>query len=233
MHPVELTVTDNQGATSSPDTVIVTVVASDPAPPIDSFAATATTITTGGFTTLSWTTTGADTVVINAGPNLPLDGSITVSPTTTTLYILTAIGPAGAAQALVTVTVNPLPPEPPTVDSFSATPTSIIAGVFATLSWTTTGADSVTIDNGVEGVVVDAEFTVTPIVTTTYTLTATNLGGATTASVTVNVGPTSQGPPPAVPLSASGGRLLLAAMLVMAGASLLWPGLRDRSGRAA
>ena len=110
VHTVELIVTDNQRATSSTDTVVMTVVANDPAPPIDSFSATPTSITAGESAILSWTTTGADSVVINGGSSLPLDGSLSVSPTTTTLYILTAIGPAGASSANVTITVNPAPP---------------------------------------------------------------------------------------------------------------------------
>ena len=108
VHTVELTVTDNQGATDS-DTVVITVLPAGPTPPIDSFSGTPTSITLGNSSTLSWTTTGADTVVINGGPNLPLDGSISVSPTTTTLYILTAIGPGGASSANVTITVT-VPP---------------------------------------------------------------------------------------------------------------------------
>ena len=108
VHTIELTVIDNQ-ATSSTDTVVMTVVADDPDPPIDNFSGTPTSITAGESTTLSWTTTGADSVVINAGPNLPLDGSLSVSPTTTTLYILTAVGPGGASSANVTITVNPAP----------------------------------------------------------------------------------------------------------------------------
>ncbi|MEE8361777.1 MAG: PKD domain-containing protein, partial [Gemmatimonadales bacterium] len=195
VHAVELTVTDNQGATSSPDTVVVTVVPVDPPPPIDSFSATPTSITAGESATLSWMTTGADSVVINAGPELPLDGSISVSPAATTLYILTAIGPAGAAQALVTVTVNSASPGLPTVDSFSAAPDSIAAGGSATLSWTTTDAASVTIDNGVGAVAVDGSVTMNPTATTAYTLTATGTGGTATSSVTVTVNPASPEPP--------------------------------------
>ena len=186
VHTVELIVTDNQGATSSADTVVKTVLAASPAPPIDSFSATSTSITAGESTTLSWTTTGADSVVINAGPNLPLDGSTSVSPTTTTLYILTAIGPAGASSANVTITVNPAPPAAPTVDSFSVTPTSMTAGESATLSWTTTGADSVSI-NGGPSLPADGSSSVSPTTTTTYTVTATGASGTATHSVVVTV----------------------------------------------
>ncbi|KGJ89257.1 hypothetical protein ND16A_2150 [Thalassotalea sp. ND16A] len=205
VHTVQLEVTDNQGATST-DIVVITVLAATPTAPIDSFSGSPTTITAGESAILSWTTTGADSVVINAGPNLPLDGSISVSPTATTLYILTAIGPAGASQALVTVTVNPAPPPPPvepTIDDFLATPASITAGESATLSWNTTGAGNVSIDNGVGAVSVDGSVTVNPTVTTSYTLSATGSGVTTTAEVTVNVSPAAPAPPTVDSFSAS------------------------------
>ncbi len=211
VHTVQLEVTDNQGATST-DIVVMTVLANTPSAPIDSFSGSPTTITAGESSILSWTTTGADTVVINAGPNLSLDGSMSVSPTTTTLYILTAIGPAGASQALVTVTVNPaVPPAAPTVDDFSATPASIRVGEFATLSWNTTGAGSVSIDNGVGDVSVDGSVTTNPTVTTFYTLTATGTGGTTTSVVTVSVSSAPPAPPTVDSFSASPSTIIVGA----------------------
>ncbi|MEE8361692.1 MAG: Ig-like domain-containing protein, partial [Gemmatimonadales bacterium] len=100
--------------------------------------------------------------------------------------------PDGNPEPLLNVASGaPAPPNdplPPTVDGFSATPASITAGELTILSWTTTGADSVTIDNGV-GVDMPAEGsrTVSPATTTTYALTATGAGGTVTSSVTVTV----------------------------------------------
>ena len=139
VHTVQLEVTDNQGATDT-DIVVMTVVPADPIPPIDSFSATPTSITAGESSILSWTTTGAQSVVINAGPNLPLDGSMSVSPATTTLFILTAIGPAGASSANVTVTVTPAPPSdttPPTLSITSPAGDATVSGpitIFVTAS---------------------------------------------------------------------------------------------------
>ncbi|HVT04502.1 MAG TPA: Ig-like domain-containing protein [Thermoanaerobaculia bacterium] len=84
-----------------------------------------------------------------------------------------------------TVTINVAGP-PPT-STFSASPTSINSGQSSTLSWTTSNATSVTIDNGIGTVASNGSTTVSPTSTTTYTLSATNGGGTTTRSVTVNV----------------------------------------------
>ena len=113
-----------------------------------------------------------------AWASLPADGSSTVSPVTTTTYVLTATGPGGSVTASVTITVNPVP----AVDSFTAAPATITAGQSATLSWTTTNADSVSIDGGAS-LPADGSSTVSPVTTTTYVLTATGPGGSVTASV--------------------------------------------------
>ena len=194
VHSIELTVTDNQGSTST-DTVVITVATVAPAPPIDSFTAMPLTITVGQSSNLCWTTTGADTVMINAGSNLPLDGCMSVSPTSTQLYILTAIGPAGVSDYDLIVTVNPAPPGSPTIDNFTVTPASITVGGSAALSWATTDADSVSINSGVGIVAVDGGTTVNPTVTTNYILTATGAGGTAIGSILVTV----NSAPPSLP----------------------------------
>jgi hypothetical protein len=55
------------------------------------------------------------------------------------------------------------------------------------LSWNTSGATGITIDNGVGNVSGITSMSVKPAQTATYTLTATNSAGATTARVTVTV----------------------------------------------
>ena len=80
-------------------------------------------------------------------------------------------------------------PPPPAIRSFSVTPMSIVAGQSVTLSWTTTGATSVSIDQGVGTVAATGTVAVSPAATTTYTLTATNAGGTSSASLTVTVTP--------------------------------------------
>ena len=82
----------------------------------------------------------------------------------------------------------------PTVDSFTANPSTITEGNSSTLSWQTTNATSVTVKDGngstvYSGSTVDGSVSVSPTSTTTYTLTATGNGGSATASVTVTVNP--------------------------------------------
>lgn len=67
--------------------------------------------------------------------------------------------------------------------------TTISAGGSATLSWTTTNATSITIDNGVGAVQATGQIQVSPAATTTYTLTATGSAGSTAATATVTVIP--------------------------------------------
>ena len=77
----------------------------------------------------------------------------------------------------------------PVVNSFFASPSTIIAGDSATLSWTVTNADSVTIDYGIGTVALTGIIAVNPTTDTTYTLIATNSAGPVIATVTVTVAP--------------------------------------------
>jgi len=77
----------------------------------------------------------------------------------------------------------------PVVNSFFASPSTIIAGDSAILSWTVTNADSVTIDYGIGTVALTGITTVNPTTDTTYTLIATNSAGPVIATVTVTVAP--------------------------------------------
>jgi hypothetical protein len=74
---------------------------------------------------------------------------------------------------------------PPTINSFSASSTSVSSGTRVTLSWDTSNDsyDFIDVLGGVRG----GSVTVTPTATTTYTLNATNQYGRTTKTVTVNV----------------------------------------------
>jgi hypothetical protein len=77
---------------------------------------------------------------------------------------------------------------PPTVAAFAANPSTITAGQATTLSWgAVTDADTLTIDQGIGQV--SGPVLVSPLVDTTYTLTATGCGGTATYQTTVTVNP--------------------------------------------
>ena len=158
------------------------------APAIGSFAAAPSVIAAGTPVTLSWTLSGGtpDTLTIdnNIGPVLGT-ASKTVSPTSTTTYTLTAANAAGTntATAKVTIVVAPL------ISTFTASPTPINPGGTSTLAWTLAGGtpDTLTIDNNVGSVTGTSSKSVSPTTSTTYKLTAANVAGSATATVTVNV----------------------------------------------
>ena len=160
-----------------------------PPPTIGAFAANPTSIATGATSTLSWTTTNATSIAITPGTftSTSATGSTTVTPSATTTYTLTATNATGNATATATVTIQAAPVAP-TINSFTANPTSISAGATSTLSWNTTNATSIAITPGTfTSTSAAGSTTVTPSATTTYTLTATNAAGSKTATATVTM----------------------------------------------
>ncbi len=189
------------------------------APVISSFNASPPTIAAGGFSTLSWSVTGATRASIDQGiGNVALTGSRTVQPGSTTVYTLTASNAAGAsatatAQILVSGTspapvpqpfeptpFQPSPPTPPPVslpiiNYFSANPAVISAADSTVLSWDVSNATSVSIDHGIGNVPISGSTLVWPGTSTNYTLTATSAAGWRSLSTAVLV---SEAPSPPV-----------------------------------
>jgi|JI81BgreenRNA_FD_contig_123_63178_length_6088_multi_8_in_1_out_0_1 YD repeat-containing protein len=159
-----------------PGSVQATLIASPPS------------IVQGQQSTLGWTTNNATSAAISAGVGTvapTAGGSISVSPSSTTTYTITAQGPFGPATSQATVTVLP----PPSC-TLSASPGTIALGSSTTLSWTSANASSASINNGVGNVtpVGGGSVVVTPGATTTYTLTVVGaLGSQATQQVTVTV----------------------------------------------
>ena len=146
--------------------------------------ATPATIGPGQTATLSWTSSNATTLSIDQGigaVNGP-SGSLSVSPAATTIYTITATN--GTATATATATVNA-----PLAVTLKANPANIAPGGQSTLTWASTGAVSVSIDQGVPPITgASGSVSVSPAQNTTYTVTATDAQGHTaTASATVNV----------------------------------------------
>jgi hypothetical protein len=138
----------------------------------------------GDSALLTWRAEYADSCLIDPqiGP-AACTGEQTVTPAGTTTYTLTATGPGGSSSKSATLTVtNPAP-----TITVSAHPLTIEPGQSTVLSWTSTDADSVVIDHGIDEQPANGQVTVFPTATTTYTLTATGPGGSAVDSVTVTV----------------------------------------------
>lgn len=95
-------------------------------------------------------------------------------------------------------------PSAPTINSFSAEPSSIERGQSSTLNWSISNATDMSISQGIGAVQSTGQRQVFPTNTTTYTLTARGPGGNDSRSVTVTV---SSPPPPPPPASTGPPRL--------------------------
>jgi len=90
------------------------------------------------------------------------------------------------------------PAEPaakPTINSFTASPTSISTGQKTTIGWDVSGATTITIEPGIGTSGPTGSLQLSPTADTTYSLTATNKAGSTTGSVTVTVTTVAAGMP--------------------------------------
>ena len=114
-----------------------------------------------------------------------------------------------AAGALCPPKPTPTPvPVAPAI-SFAGAPASVEAGGCSTLTWSTSNADRVAIDQGIGAVKPSGSKEVCPAHTTVYTLSATGAGGTRWESTTVTVGPKAAPPPAAAPAPAPIDRLTL------------------------
>ena len=78
--------------------------------------------------------TGATSISIS-GLGVESNSSVSISPVSTTTYVLTASGLGGATTAQTTITVNPVTPPPPTgVVIFSVSPNPASVGQLITLT---------------------------------------------------------------------------------------------------
>lgn len=81
-------------------------VPSDNRPVIESFLATPSTLTSGSSTLLSWRVTGADSLSLDNDIGPVTGTSLSVSPTGTTTYRLTAANASGSVSSFAVVTVS-------------------------------------------------------------------------------------------------------------------------------
>jgi len=166
----------------------VTITVLPNAPSIPSFTASPTTVPVGSSSTLSWNVTGADSVTLS-GAAVSSSGGQVVYPSSTTTYTLTATNSGGTSSATVTVYVV----QAPVISGFGASPSSIYQGDGSTLSWSVSGATSLSLDQGIGNVLGSTSRAVSPSGSTLYTLTAVNsMNGVDvvrTATATVTVSP--------------------------------------------
>jgi hypothetical protein len=180
-------ITAYQG-TSPPATASITVTVIPPPPPLPptvSISAEPSNIQPNGKSTLSWSSTGARTCVIEPeiGAVSP-SGSIQISPLETTAYTITAAGDGGTASGNVTVSVSGLPL--PTV-TISANPVIINPGASTMIRWESTQADYCEIEPCLGKQKTQGEITVWPNHSVNYSITAHGPGGSATASAAVTV----------------------------------------------
>ncbi len=194
------------GAVSRSVTVFVQ---SAPAPTL-SLAAAPTAVAFNGDSTLSWTSSNADSCTASGGwsGSKASNGSqLLMSLTQTATYALSCSGAGGQVQRSVVIDVAAPPPGtplPPTL-SFNAAETVISDGDSAVLNWSATDANSCTASGGWSGSrALSGSETIGPLSqTNAYTLSCSGDGGTVTRTLTIMVEPP---PPPVVAATeASGG----------------------------
>lgn len=167
-------------------TVQSTTVTVD-SPPIINLSASPSSISPGGYSLLSWSTSNATSCSATGGwyGSRNTNGSEAVYPTSSTTYYLTCFGPGGTTtQSLVVSVTESLP-----TLSFIATPSAIFQGQYSQLSWNATNATSCNLWGGWSGTtpVMNGVFYVYPFVTTTYYMSCSGTGGSVAKFVTVSV----------------------------------------------
>ncbi len=164
------TVTGSNGSCTNTRTVSLTVNAN----PTVTASSSPTAICIGSSATL----TGVGALTYTWNPGALVGTNVTVSPTITTIYTVTGSNGNCSNTNTVSLTVNALP----TLTATSS-PTAICSGASSTL--TGSGASTYTWN---PGALTGSTVTVTPVVTTIYTLTGTSVSGCVnTKTVSVNV----------------------------------------------
>jgi hypothetical protein len=140
-------------------------------------------ITRGQTLTLRWFVTGATSVRVDPGfDKLPTQGEMTISPTHSGDYTLTAEGPGGAASKHFNVRVAPR------IAAFEAVPASADQCQVVVLRWTVESASTVSVDPGIGIVSPTSGYKVVrPLQTTRYVLKADGPGGSASRDVTISV----------------------------------------------
>ena len=169
----------------------VTVTAAPPVPTV-SLTANPTSVTSGGASTLTWSSTNATSCTASggwSGTKATSGSQSTGALTASTDFILTCTGTGGSASVSTRVTFSASPV--PTV-SLAADPTSVTSGGASTLIWSSTNATSCTASGGWSGTKATSGSQSTGALTASgnFTLTCTGTGGSASTSATVTVAAT-------------------------------------------
>jgi hypothetical protein len=165
-------------------------------PTVSNLVATPGAIDVGQTSHLSWANSGNTTVrVIGSGGdtntyNVPSSqGYLDVRPTATSTYTVVATSNDCAAQTASQTVTIPVSPCPSITSPFRASSTQIFLGQSTTLQWGLANATQALINGS--PVPTSGSLVVSPVVPSTYTLTAVSANGSCsfTQSVTVNVLP--------------------------------------------
>ena len=164
----------------------VTIRVSDSSPS-GSFEADPPSIDAGGCSNLNWSLLDATSASLDQGiGSVSTSGSRSVCPTVTTTYTLTASGPGGSLSPALPATVSVAAVTAPT-GSLGAEPATILRGECSRLLWSTSGAASRSIDQGIGAVGASGSRSVCPAATTTYTLSASGPGGSLSPEPTATI----------------------------------------------
>lgn len=201
-HTMSLRAFDAAGnpATSPPITVTVNNSTAAPAPSIQNFAANPATVTAGSRSTLTWVTTGVTACSVNPGGPQSTGSTYWQTPnltaTGTTTYTLTCQNSAGQSTSQTTTVTVGNPTSPPNKPILVATSTVIPSGNPVTLSWSSPGSTSCTLNpGGVSGAGSIGSFVTGRLTSTTaYSVTCQNAIGATTSDpLTITISGTTVG----------------------------------------
>lgn len=155
------------------------------------------TVTGSKTVRVSWASKNAHSVAVdNLNGPFELTGYRDITVDNTTTFTTSAFNEDGKSDVR-TININIYYPPLPTA-ILNTSPNTITSGDSSTLSWNTTNADTVTINNGIGTVDATGTRVVSPLSTTVYTLTAANVSGSTIQSNTLTVNS-----PPTLPLPAA------------------------------
>ncbi len=193
-HTIKVVAFDSAGNSATATSAVV--VNNAGAPVISSFSASPTPIAVGATSTLTWSTTNANTCSVTPGGpiNTTAVSWQTGALSATTTFSLSCTGAGGTVSKSVTVSIVP----PPLIVYFQSSPSTITVGNSASLVWNvsyTTGC-SITPGGPINTNSTSWQTLTQPFAgTITYTLTCKNAVGQTTSTTTkLTVNPAATAP---------------------------------------